>query len=62
MSLRQHGRHDYSPIAERPVYDWPNGTRLAVYLALNLDHFVFGEGLGAQLAPSEREPDVLAYA
>jgi len=62
MSLRQHGRYDYSPIIERPVYDWPNGTRLAVYLALNLEHFAFGEGLGAQLAPGGEEPDVLNYA
>jgi len=62
MLLRQHGRYDYSPIIERPVYDWPNGTRLAVYLALNLEHFAFGEGLGAQLAPGGGEPDVLNYA
>jgi len=62
MSLRQHGRYDYSPITERAVYDWPNGTRLAVYIALNLEHFAFGEGLGAQLAPGAGEPDVLNYA
>jgi peptidoglycan/xylan/chitin deacetylase (PgdA/CDA1 family) len=31
-------------------------------LALNLEHFAFGEGLGAQLAPSGGEPDILNYA
>jgi hypothetical protein len=39
MSLRQHGRYDYSPITERPVYNWPNDTRLSVSLASNLEHF-----------------------
>ncbi len=62
MSLKHHGRYDYSPITERPVYDWPNGARLAVYIALNLEHFAFGEGLGAQLPPSAGGPDVLNYA
>ncbi len=61
MKLTSHGRYDYSPIAGRPVYDWPNGKRLAVYLGLNLEHFAFGEGLGAELAPSAH-PDVLNYA
>jgi peptidoglycan/xylan/chitin deacetylase (PgdA/CDA1 family) len=61
MKLTSHGRYDYSPIAGRPVYDWPNGRRLAVYLGLNLEHFAFGEGLGAELAPSA-QPDVLNYA
>lgn len=63
MSLRSHGRYTYSAITSKPTYDWPNGTRLAVYLALNLEHFSFGEGLGAQLVPSVGlEPDVLNYA
>src|SRR5215469_3150313 len=63
MALRSHERYRYSPIHARPDYVWPNGTRLAVYIALNLEHFSFGEGLGAQLVPSAgREPDVLNYA
>ena len=62
MSLRTHGRFAYSPITARPVFDWPNGRRLAVYVALNLEHFAFGEGLGAELAPGGPQPDVLNYA
>ncbi len=62
MPLPQHGRYDYEPITRRPVYDWPNGRRLAVYLGLNLEHFAFGEGLGAELAPGGPPPDVLNYA
>ncbi len=46
----------------RPRTSWPNGKRLAVYLALNLEHFAFGEGLGAELAPGGPQPDVLNYA
>jgi peptidoglycan/xylan/chitin deacetylase (PgdA/CDA1 family) len=59
--LRTHGRYEYSPIARRPEYAWPDGKRLAVYLGFNLEHFEFGQGLGAKLAPSG-EPDVLNFA
>jgi allantoinase len=63
MPLRSHGRYDYSAITSRPDYTWPNGKRLAVYIALNLEHFAFGEGLGAQLAPpGGNTPDILNYA
>jgi peptidoglycan/xylan/chitin deacetylase (PgdA/CDA1 family) len=60
--LRSHGRYTYSAISKRPAYDWPGGHRLAVYVGLNLEHFAFGEGLGAQLAPGGQQPDVLNYA
>jgi len=59
---RSHGRYPYSPINERPVYDWPGGRRLAVYIGLNLEWFSFGEGLGAELVPAGPQPDVLNYS
>ena len=62
MILPSHGRYRYHPLPERPVYDWPGGKRLAVYLALNLEHFSFGEGLGAELAPGGPQPDILNFA
>jgi len=62
MPLADHGRYSYSAITARPDYSWPQGRRLAVYLALNLEHFAFGEGLGAELAPGGPQPDVLNYA
>ena len=62
MALSGHGRYGYSALPKRPVYDWPNGKRLAVYMALNLETFAFGEGLGAQLAPRLGEPDVLNFS
>jgi hypothetical protein len=57
-----HGRYGYSPIPARPIYDWPDGKRLAVYVGLNLEWFSFGEGLGAELCPGGPQPDVLNYA
>ena len=62
MTLPTHGRYRYCAITDRPVYDWPNGRRLAVYFGVNLEHFAFGGGLGARLAPALAEPDVLNYA
>lgn len=43
--LKHHGRYQYSPIIERPIFEWPNKTRLACYIGLNLEHFAFGEGV-----------------
>lgn len=65
--LPSHGRYAYHPWPQRPEYRWPGGARLAVYLGLNLEHFAFGEGLGAELAPGANggggpQPDVLNYA
>src|SRR5882724_9665728 len=62
MRLPHHRRYDYSGITNRPVYDWPGGKRLALYIGLNLEHFAFGEGLGATLVPPFAEPDVLNYS
>jgi len=61
MELKKHGRYDYSPITARPVYDWPDGKRLAVYLALNIEHFSFGEGLGHSPTNPGTQPDVRNY-
>ncbi|EPX76596.1 polysaccharide deacetylase family protein [Salipiger mucosus] len=62
MSLPGHDRFDYVPITRRPDFTWPGGKRLAVYFGINLEHFAFGEGLGAKLAPGGPEPDVLNFA
>lgn len=60
--LPDHGRFSYRPITRRSDYAWPGGRRLAVYLALNLEHFAFGEGLGAMIGPASPQPDVLNYS
>jgi peptidoglycan/xylan/chitin deacetylase (PgdA/CDA1 family) len=34
--------YDYSPITERPPIQWPGGARVAVYIGLNVEHFLMG--------------------
>ena len=60
--LPSHDRFDYQAIHQRKTYRWPNGAGLAVYLGFNLEHFAFGEGLGAGIGPASPQPDVLNYS
>ena len=60
--LPGHGRFGYQPITRRAHYRWPGGAGLAVYLGFNLEHFAFGEGLGAGIGPASPQPDVLNYS
>src|SRR5919109_1240482 len=54
--LRDHGRFPYSAIVNRPDWSWPDGRRLAVYVALNLEHFAYGTGLGISSSPGIPHP------
>ncbi len=58
-SLATHGRYEHSSIVTRPVFRWPNGARIAVYFALGLEHYAFGEGMAENLVPGMPAPDVL---
>lgn len=60
--LPDHGRFGYRPITRRTPYRWPGGAGLAVYLGFNLEHFAFGEGLGANIGPASPPPDVLNHS
>ena len=62
MELKKHNRYEYSPISERPDYNWPEGKRIAVYFALNIEHFSFGEGLGHTPTNPGTQPDVRNFA
>src|SRR5262245_61910996 len=44
LKLPSHTRYSYSPIVNRTNYSWPEGKRLAFYIALNIEHFAFGTG------------------
>ena len=55
--LKRHNRYSYSPIFERPNFDWPNGKRVAFYVALNVENFSFGEGLGHTPTALGPQPD-----
>ena len=52
--LKTHGRYNYSSLPNRTQYEWPNGTKLAVYVAMNIEAFSYGEGKGAAIAPPEQ--------
>ncbi len=54
------GRFPYSGLRTRPDFDWPDGKRLAVYVTVNLEHFVFGEG-GVNLDRSTPTPNHRGY-
>ncbi|AOV16455.1 polysaccharide deacetylase [Acidihalobacter aeolianus] len=60
--LPPNDRFDYTSILDREPYDWPGGRRLAVYLAINVETFAYGEGLGAALGFAAPQPDVANYA
>ncbi|SOD74819.1 peptidoglycan/xylan/chitin deacetylase (PgdA/CDA1 family) [Jatrophihabitans sp. GAS493] len=51
--------YGYSPIIERPAGHWPGGKKLAVYVALGVESYRFGDGLTENLLPSSGEPDVM---
>jgi hypothetical protein len=55
-------RYPFSAITERPVYDWPGGKRLAVYFAINLEAFVFGEFPGSDFTAVPHSPHHRGYA
>ncbi len=55
--LTSQTRYAYAPITRRPDYAWPNGARLAVYFALGIEEYVFGEGLTEDLFPGASKPD-----
>ncbi len=61
-ALPTHGRFAYSAITRRKPYRWPGGAGLAVYLGFNIEHFAFGEGLGAGIGPASPQPDVLNFS
>lgn len=51
--LKSHGRYTENPITQRPDYNWPDGKRLAVYVALGVEAYHFGEGMTENLVPGE---------
>ena len=54
--MRQHGRYAYQPITLRPDFSWPGNKRLAVFIALNLEQYAFGEGMAEDLVPNMPPP------
>jgi len=57
--LPGHGRYAHSAITDRPAFHWPNRSRVAVYFALGVEHYAFGEGMTENLVSGMPHPDVL---
>jgi hypothetical protein len=64
MQLPSHGRCGFSAIVNRPDYSWPEGKRLAIYVAAALEHFAFGRGIGHPegTAALSKHKDLVAVA
>ncbi|GIT24267.1 MAG: hypothetical protein CM1200mP41_03110 [Gammaproteobacteria bacterium] len=60
--IQQHGRYPYSSIISRPDYSWPDDKRLALYVALNVEVFSYGEGKGAGVAPPDQARSDSVYS
>ncbi|OWT80700.1 MULTISPECIES: polysaccharide deacetylase family protein [unclassified Achromobacter] len=46
MLLPSNPRYAYSALPSRPTFEWPGGGNLAFYLALNVEQFAYGRGMG----------------
>jgi allantoinase len=61
--LREPGLYDYSPLLDRPKISWPNGARVAFWVAPNIEFYELDPPLnptrGAWARP---HPDVVAYS
>ncbi|MEW2480537.1 polysaccharide deacetylase family protein [Mycobacterium sp. NPDC049093] len=52
----------YSPITERPPIRWPGGARVAVYIGLNVEHFLVDRpSTSIWPGTAELTPDALNY-
>lgn len=57
MKIEVNPRFGYSPIVSRPDFSWPGGKRLAVYVALCVEHFSYGTGMGLAYSPGLSHPN-----
>jgi peptidoglycan/xylan/chitin deacetylase (PgdA/CDA1 family) len=55
-------RYAYSPITARPGGRWPGGRKLAVYVAVGVEDYRFGEGHTEDLLPGVAQPDLVNTA
>ena len=63
MALPPH-RVEYLPIADRPRISWPNGARVALWVAPNVEHYEYLPPRDPERNPWPRSPhpDVQGYA
>ncbi|MCU1529670.1 MAG: polysaccharide deacetylase [Frondihabitans sp.] len=57
--LESHDRYAYSPITASATGTWPNGARLAVYVAIGIEDYHFGGGQTENLLEGVPAPDLV---
>ncbi len=62
IELGSHKRYPYQARKSPSFSHWPEEKTLAVYFAMNLEHFSFDSPEGAKLIPQSHQPDVLNYS
>jgi hypothetical protein len=63
MPLPSHDRFGYSAITQRPSFSWPDSRRLALYVAVAIEHFPYGEGgLGLSYSPGIPHPNTYNWS
>jgi peptidoglycan/xylan/chitin deacetylase (PgdA/CDA1 family) len=61
--LAEPGHYDYAPYTGRPRIVWPNGARIAVWLAPNIEHYELEPPDNPRKVPWPRPvPDILNYS
>ncbi|MFY7959150.1 MAG: polysaccharide deacetylase family protein, partial [Elsteraceae bacterium] len=56
------GLYDYLPYGDRPRIEWPNGARIAFWVAPNVEFYEWDPPANPQRAPWPRpQPDLLNY-
>ena len=61
--LREPELYDYSPMADRPKITWPNGARVAFWVAPNIEYYELDPPLNpGRRAWAKPHPDVVPYS
>ena len=61
--MRDPQLYDYSPLCDRPKITWPNGARVAVWVAPNIEYYEFDPPLNpGRRAWPKPHPDVVPYS
>ncbi|HCA9958060.1 TPA: polysaccharide deacetylase family protein [Klebsiella quasipneumoniae subsp. quasipneumoniae] len=60
--VKGHNRFPWRSPDAIPVISWPEGKRLALYVAINLEHFAFGCPEGAKVSQVANSLDILNYS
>lgn len=61
LTLNEHHRYP-STDKNSASFSWPGGHGLAIYVAMNLEHFSFGCSEGAKISQVANSLDILNYS